>query len=236
MGIRSQIAAKSALIALLVAPQLPAQEAVGKRLSAIVGVAVEEYAKGVDSTGRLTSALELEEANGFLKEARDVASRLKGPTAAPARALIDSLALAAAQRVRPGDLRAMYGRFTTALGDAGALDLPTRAVDIARGQMVFTARCAACHGADGAKPSAPDQPILAGQFSQAVRFDPMQEFDRRSRDGNPIVPAPRDMPGRIEQQYAIGQGIAAAEVVEEPAVGNAAHPESFLNGRDAVVN
>ncbi len=23
--------------------------------------------------------------------------------------------------------------------------------------------CAACHGADGAKPSAPDQPILAGQ-------------------------------------------------------------------------
>jgi high-affinity iron transporter len=150
MGIRSQIAAKSALIALLVAPQLPAQEAVGKRLSAIVGVAVEEYAKGVDSTGRLTSALELEEANGFLKEARDVASRLKGPTAAPARALIDSLALAAAQRVRPGDLRAMYGRFTTALGDAGALDLPTRAVDIARGQMVFTARCAACHGATGA--------------------------------------------------------------------------------------
>lgn len=24
--------------------------------------------------------------------------------------------------------------------------------------------CAACHGADGSKPSAPDQPILAGQF------------------------------------------------------------------------
>lgn len=24
--------------------------------------------------------------------------------------------------------------------------------------------CAACHGADGARPSAPDQPILAGQY------------------------------------------------------------------------
>ena len=24
--------------------------------------------------------------------------------------------------------------------------------------------CAACHGVDGAKPSAPDQPILAGQY------------------------------------------------------------------------
>lgn len=26
--------------------------------------------------------------------------------------------------------------------------------------------CAACHGADGAKPSAPDQPILAGQHDE----------------------------------------------------------------------
>ena len=26
--------------------------------------------------------------------------------------------------------------------------------------------CAACHGADGAKPSAPDQPILAGQHEE----------------------------------------------------------------------
>ena len=29
--------------------------------------------------------------------------------------------------------------------------------------------CAACHGADGAKPSAPDQPILAGQYADYLR-------------------------------------------------------------------
>lgn len=149
MGIRSQLAAKSALILLLTAPHLAAQEAVGKRLSAIVGVAVEEYAKGVDANGRLTSALELDEAAGFLKEAHDVAARLTGPTAPAARLLIDSLSSAATQRVRPSELRALYGRFTAALGDAGALDLPTRATDLARGQMVFAARCASCHGATG---------------------------------------------------------------------------------------
>jgi len=36
--------------------------------------------------------------------------------------------------------------------------------DAARGQKKAAEVCAACHGADGAKPSAPDQPILAGQY------------------------------------------------------------------------
>jgi cytochrome c553 len=33
----------------------------------------------------------------------------------------------------------------------------------AAGKAKAAQTCAACHGADGAKPSAPDQPILAGQ-------------------------------------------------------------------------
>ena len=32
-----------------------------------------------------------------------------------------------------------------------------------KGKEKAAAVCSACHGADGAKPSAPDQPILAGQ-------------------------------------------------------------------------
>ena len=36
--------------------------------------------------------------------------------------------------------------------------------DAAKGQKKAAEVCAACHGADGAKPSAPDQPILAGQY------------------------------------------------------------------------
>jgi cytochrome c553 len=33
-----------------------------------------------------------------------------------------------------------------------------------KGKEKAAAVCAACHGPDGAKPSAPDQPILAGQY------------------------------------------------------------------------
>ena len=36
--------------------------------------------------------------------------------------------------------------------------------DASKGQKKAAEVCAACHGPDGAKPSAPDQPVLAGQY------------------------------------------------------------------------
>ena len=36
--------------------------------------------------------------------------------------------------------------------------------DPAKGQKKAAQVCAACHGPDGNKPSAPDQPVLAGQY------------------------------------------------------------------------
>jgi cytochrome c553 len=39
-----------------------------------------------------------------------------------------------------------------------------QAGDAAKGQKKASEVCAACHGADGGKPSAPDQPVLAGQY------------------------------------------------------------------------
>ncbi len=125
------------------------QEPVGKRLSAIVGVAVEEYAKGVDESGRVKSALEYDEATGFLAEARDVAARLTTPNAGAVRALIDSLSAAATRRAGPTALRKIYDEFSGALGAEGALDLPTRAVNLARGRALYEANCAACHGVSG---------------------------------------------------------------------------------------
>lgn len=45
--------------------------------------------------------------------------------------------------------------------------------------------CAACHGADGAKPSAPDQPILAGQhYSYLVKA--LSDYKSGKR-ANPIM-------------------------------------------------
>jgi len=36
--------------------------------------------------------------------------------------------------------------------------------DAAKGQQKAAQVCAACHGPEGNKPSAPDQPVLAGQY------------------------------------------------------------------------
>ncbi|HEX5476571.1 MAG TPA: cytochrome c [Burkholderiales bacterium] len=50
---------------------------------------------------------------------------------------------------------------------AAALCLPLAALaggNPAAGQQKAAQVCAACHGAHGNKPSAPDQPILAGQY------------------------------------------------------------------------
>ena len=39
-----------------------------------------------------------------------------------------------------------------------------QAADAEKGKQRAAQVCAACHGPDGNKPSAPDQPILAGQY------------------------------------------------------------------------
>jgi high-affinity iron transporter len=125
------------------------QEPVGKRLSSIVGVAVEEYAKGVDEAGRVSSSLEVDEATGFLDEARRVAARLATPNAPAVRLALDSLSSAVTRRAAPSRLRAMYDSFVRALGSEGALDLPTAPINVARGRAVYDLRCAGCHGPGG---------------------------------------------------------------------------------------
>src|SRR5579871_6161254 len=66
-------------------------EAPAQRVGSIVGVAVGEYAKGVDNQGHLVAADERDEATGFLTDAREVAARLPGDRRAAVTALIDTL-------------------------------------------------------------------------------------------------------------------------------------------------
>jgi cytochrome c553 len=47
--------------------------------------------------------------------------------------------------------------------------------------------CAACHGADGAKPTAPDQPILAGQYPDYL-VKALSDYKSGKRS-NPIMKA-----------------------------------------------
>ncbi|MGQ0545391.1 MAG: c-type cytochrome [Betaproteobacteria bacterium] len=52
-------------------------------------------------------------------------------------------------------------------------------------ELVTPKACVTCHGADGAKPSAPDQPILAGQhYDYLVRA--LKDYKTGARQ-NPIM-------------------------------------------------
>jgi hypothetical protein len=75
------IPGKSALLHIVVAAAFTVsfanntegQERPAKRVADIVGVALAEYDKGVDATGRLISQLEYDEAVSFLGTAREAA-------------------------------------------------------------------------------------------------------------------------------------------------------------------
>jgi high-affinity iron transporter len=137
--------------ALIAQPRaLAAQEPPAKRLSAIVGVAVEEYSKGVDANGKLIAASELDEVTDFLKDAQDVASHLTSANAPAVRLVLDSLMAASGRRVTPAELAKIHDKFVVALGVEGALDLPTRGIDLAAGKAIFEQNCAQCHGPRGA--------------------------------------------------------------------------------------
>ena len=126
-----------------------AQEHPAQRVANIVSVAAEEYRKGVDDNGRLISADEYNETVGFLRDARDAASRLPGERTAVAHALLDSMLAAVIAKRPPADLAAMNQRFAGALGSDAALELPKRPIDEADGQRLYEANCASCHGSRG---------------------------------------------------------------------------------------
>ncbi len=123
-----------------------AQDNQAKRLASIVGVAVEEYAKGIDAQGNLLSEQEYQETVDFLRDAREAADRLPGAGAAAVRAAVDSLMAAVMAKAPPARLAELHRRFAAALGREGALELPRLPLDLRAGRALYAANCATCHG------------------------------------------------------------------------------------------
>ena len=128
---------------------LVAQESPARRVANIVSVALEEYRKGVDESGRLISRDEYAEAVDFLKDARATATRLPGDRIGTAMTLLDSIMAAIQAKKPPSALAELNQRFATALGSEAALELPKRPIDLAEGARLYAASCASCHGARG---------------------------------------------------------------------------------------
>jgi high-affinity iron transporter len=126
-----------------------AQERPAKRVADIVGVALAEYEKGIDSSGRLISQLEYDEAVTFLVIARTAAERLSGTGGDSARVALDSISAGVTRRSPPRTLDPWRDMFLAALGADAALDMPTTAVDLAAGDRLYAQHCASCHGVRG---------------------------------------------------------------------------------------
>src|SRR6185436_3807372 len=137
------------ILSLIAATSIAAQENPAKRLSSIVGVAVEEYAKAVDENGKLISKDEYDETFGFLTDAKQVAARLTGYEAPTTRAILDSLTDAVASRKPPSTVKDLHRLFAASLGTAGAMDLPKGPLSFDEGHRLFSTNCASCHGVEG---------------------------------------------------------------------------------------
>jgi high-affinity iron transporter len=150
MNLRATLGCVAAVLALAgrTSP-LVGQESPVRRMANIVSVAIEEYGKGVDEKGRLTSSAEYQEALDFLTDARSVAARLPGDRAAIARALLDSIAAAMNSKRPPSELAQLDKRFAEALGSEAALELPNGPLDPAAGQGLYQQHCVSCHGPGG---------------------------------------------------------------------------------------
>jgi len=64
-----------------------------------------------------------------------------------------------------------------------------------KGKVKAAQVCAACHGADGAKPAAPDNPILAGQYPDYL-VKALSDYKSGKR-ANPIM---KSFAGQLSKQ------------------------------------
>jgi high-affinity iron transporter len=150
MRLRTILIYGAALLVALTAPaNLAAQDSPARRLGNIVGVALDEYAKGVDARGAIVLQLEYDEAVAFLTDARALVDRVNDARAPQLAALIDEMRAGVNQKLPPAALADLQQRFTQLLGPDASLDYPTSPVSLAEGKAIYEQRCASCHGATG---------------------------------------------------------------------------------------
>src|SRR5215469_6696452 len=73
------------------------------------------------------------------------------------------------------------------------------------------------------------------EWGKDVGLNSMDDFDRHALSWNPIVPASCDVNCRIEQQDAIGQGVAPTEIIKEPTIKRTGFAERLLNVQNPLV-
>jgi high-affinity iron transporter len=122
-----------------------------RRVVSTAQLAAQEYRLGV-SRGRVVAPQEVAEAALFLKEARRAAANLGPSAAALTSARIDSLITLVADTASPDSVDARVRFFSGELSASTGVTLdqpPPLPPSLARGAVIYRAKCAGCHGDAG---------------------------------------------------------------------------------------
>jgi high-affinity iron transporter len=123
-----------------------------RRIAAVATIAGQEYGRGVAS-GTLISATEVNEARALLADAGRLTDSLPPTARRAVRARLDSVDGKMVALADPVTVRSAVAGLYASLARTLGIDLaPVSPVPpaLARGALVYSERCAACHGASGA--------------------------------------------------------------------------------------
>jgi high-affinity iron transporter len=127
------------------------QAPIVRRLAATAQLAAQEYRIGVVD-GRVLSQAEVDEARLFLQESRRSAGLLPGEIGSDARREIDHLLQLVDRRAQPDSIDVRVRKLAGSLASHFGLaldEVPAAAPSLGRGEAVYRANCASCHGAAG---------------------------------------------------------------------------------------
>ena len=132
-------------------PTKPDSAQILRRVAATVRLAAEEYALGVKD-GKIVLAPEVGEAKLFLAEAKKAAALLPAGRASSATAAINLGIARVEQTGSPDSIRAEVEALVQGLArEMGVTldEIPATAPSLARGESIYRAQCAGCHGLAG---------------------------------------------------------------------------------------
>jgi high-affinity iron transporter len=127
------------------------QAPVVRRLAATAQLAAQEYRIGVVN-GRVISQAEVDEARLFLQEARRSAGLLPEEVRPRTLREIDSLLELVDRKALPDSIDARVRKLANSLASHFGLELdeiPSVSPSLVRGEAVYRANCASCHGPGG---------------------------------------------------------------------------------------
>ena len=140
----------------LSSPQTESRELKVKKIVMMMNIVTKEYGLGIKN-GKVINALEYEESQVFLEQARERYRSLlngsaDGASKDPLLPLFSRLLEKLSSKVDPGEVTVMVNQLNASLLNIFQIEIskaPISPVSLANGKKIYTSNCALCHGYTG---------------------------------------------------------------------------------------